>query len=348
MHGATFLVLLASFSEVSAGPVLGNPGLKGMKYEARSAPFRPNPVYQAAANHFAVPQFQQVPQLSQQRSVASMAKSDVEDRQEWIAKYKAKMADNIDTSEFAGKNIFGTDLQSCSPDEECTYTADSPQICVGLTPRERYGAKDRIWFSDAKSFELKPPPGQFKWKPEYKGQCVPFFEFGSDSFMKGLRFGAMDLVPKCAAIPSSIFTSEYSLDLWQNCMMEAKEYKYVSSTSSKYQSDSTVTTKKDPFFIKKPSLKEDQPDLMSPKCMRFRQGIERLATLCEEQAGPSDMQALTAMKASMGAVALPSPDNNVTSIAAVALVFFVVGSAVSFAVFRSRRQAIEGDEKLLG
>lgn len=335
------IVFLAFISEAHAGPVLGNPGLKGVKYQAGASQFRP-PMYQGVASHFAAPQ------LSQQRSV--VAYGEKEDAQAWIANWKAKQGGGAaaDVGAMAGKNILGGDLDSCSASQDCTYNADSPQICVGLAARIREGSDVSLFFADAKSFELKPPDGQFKWKPEMVGQCVPFFEFGSDSFIKGIRYGNNDLVPKCSAIPSSVFLSEYSLDLWRNCGMEAKEYKYVSPASSKFKADATEVTKKDPFYIKKPSLGEDQPDMMSPKCARFRQGIERLALLCTDQADASQLSAMEGMKAAMDSAYSIQTTNNVTGVAAVALVFFLVGSAVSFAMSRQRRSATQKDEKLLG
>jgi hypothetical protein len=337
MPGA--IVFVAFISGVIAGPALGNLGIRGVKYAGGMSQFRPSPrMYQGATNQFVANQFA-VPQLSapQQRSVA--VGSELADRQEWISSWKSKQgAGDVDTGAMAGKNVFGGDLDQCSASEACTYTAESPQICVGLAPRVRQG--------QSTSFELKAPEGQFQWKPEYIGQCIPFAEFGSDSFMKGLRFGNQDLVPKCTAIPSSIFTSAFSLDLWQNCLMEAKEYKYVSPASSKFKSDSTETTKKDPFYIKKTG--EEQPDLMSPKCARFRQGIERLAMLCSDQGDASQMANLNGMKASMNTKLFGTSPSNVTGVAAAGLVFFLVGSAVSFAMFSSRRRAINRDDKLLG
>eukprot|EP00746_Dinoflagellata_sp_MGD_P160751 gnl/MRDRNA2_/MRDRNA2_87648_c0_seq1.p1 gnl/MRDRNA2_/MRDRNA2_87648_c0~~gnl/MRDRNA2_/MRDRNA2_87648_c0_seq1.p1 ORF type:complete len:348 (-),score=77.36 gnl/MRDRNA2_/MRDRNA2_87648_c0_seq1:267-1310(-) len=342
------IVFLAFISEAHAGPALGNPGLKGGRNQAAAAQFRP-PMYQGSAAQFRPPMYQGAASqftVPQQRSV--VAYGEKEDAQAWIANWKAKQGGGgASVGDMEGKNVLGGDLESCSASEDCTYNAESPQICVGLAPRVREGGKDRLFFSDARSFELTPPEGQFKWKPEYVGQCVPFFEFGSDSFMKGLRFGNNDLVPKCQSIPSSVFLSEYSLDLWQNCGMEAKEYKYYSPSSSKATSDGTSVTKKDPFYIKKPSFGEEQPDMMSPKCARFRQGIERLALLCSDQADASQLAAMNGMKAAMEGAYSVETTSSVTGVAAVALVFFLVGSAVSFAMARQRRSATEGDEKLI-
>eukprot|EP00746_Dinoflagellata_sp_MGD_P161523 gnl/MRDRNA2_/MRDRNA2_88708_c0_seq1.p1 gnl/MRDRNA2_/MRDRNA2_88708_c0~~gnl/MRDRNA2_/MRDRNA2_88708_c0_seq1.p1 ORF type:complete len:361 (+),score=81.20 gnl/MRDRNA2_/MRDRNA2_88708_c0_seq1:115-1197(+) len=323
-----------------ANPVRGNARYQGAQNWMATPQFRTNPrSYQATPYQSApisVPQLQQQQQAIQQRFVMTAA--------------EAAEAEAPAGPTYEGKNIFGEDLAKCSASEDCTYTAESPQICVGLTPRVREGAKDPLGAADARSFELTAPEGQFKWSDSYVGQCIPFFEFGSDSFMKGIRFGNQDLVPKCDAIPSSMFTSDFSMDLWQNCKVEAKVYKYISPSSSKWKGDQTETTDKDPFFIKKPSFGQEQPDKMSAKCERFRQGIEKIASLCSQQGSSSQMETLNKIKATMGpAPALSESTMEVTTSPAMALFCFLVAGGVIFTMSRTRRGAsTPGQPPLLG
>lgn len=358
MRSFEALTLLALLSQVNGDLALQDADLDDATLGILANPVRGNARYQGVQNWMTTPQFRMNQQRSYQATPYQSAPMSVPQLQQQQAIQQRFVMTPAEAAEaeapaevsYEGKNIFGEDLAKCSKSEDCTYTAESPQVCVGLTPRIREGAKDPMAGADARSFELTPPEGQFKWGDNLVGQCVPFFEFGSDSFMKGIRFGNNDLVPKCDAIPSTLFTSDFSLDLWQNCKVEAKVYKYVSPSSSKWKGDTTETTDKDPFYIKKPSLGQgEQPDKMSAKCERFRQGIERVASLCSQQGSSSQMDVLNKIKATMGPAPALSESVVEVSTAAMALFCFLVGGGVVFAMSRSRRGAVApGQPPLLG
>jgi len=195
------------------------------------------------------------------------------------------------------------------------------------------------------------------WNDAYSTQCITIWDFVEDTadvFKIWLTYGNSDLIPKCDALPASVLESSYSLEMFANCGFEARDYKYVSEYSSRYRgpgADNSVKTKKDPFKIAKPSLKEDQPDLFSGRCERFRQIINGLCNTCSVQAsGSTNKDALFAKCGKMDWTPdemLAETSEDVTIVPAAGLIGFFVGSGAVLAMFR-RRASTSAEQPLLG
>lgn len=191
-----------------------------------------------------------------------------------------------------GKSLFGGDLTECGRtgmQEQCTYTSNSPEICMGIV-----GRGGREW-PDSKSF-VWPENQETAWSDAYQPQsrCISIWELGNNDFIYRLTYGDNYLLPKCDASDSLALRSQYTIDMWGACELQTRDYKYVSPRSSQYKADASVVTNKDLFVLDKPSLKEEQPAKMSARCERFRAAISKLCQVCTAQAtNDKDKAAIT-------------------------------------------------------
>jgi hypothetical protein len=236
---------------------------------------------------------------------------------EWIANWKAKSAGGgapaggftaQDSPELWSTNVFGETIQSCPAVDgsgTCTYKEGVPQICVGIGPREREGAGDPTAGADAKTFLLTKPMEANLWNDALQGQCISIWDYTSETgtdIGSWLRFGNSDVIPKCDAMPAAVLKSEYTADTYSTCEYEARDYKYVSPASSKYKGrDNSVVTKKDPFFLDKPSIGEAGMPKASTRCARFRKVINEVCEICAVQASGAGKTAIESQCAALKA-----------------------------------------------
>merc|ERR1719313_1581357 len=154
------------------------------------------------------------------------------------------------------KNAFGEKVAPCKVPDYCLFSEKSPRICASFmadgsdnrclsifqfvkTNRWR-----RYWTSPSmgKAYEK-----QDNWMAQFEGRAIP-----------GLKFP--DLNVKCDALPAAVLDSTFSSEMWNSCEIKFKEYKYVSSGSSKWSGAQTEVVNTSPFVIKKPSLGETRPE----------------------------------------------------------------------------------------
>merc|ERR1719428_2151306 len=134
-------------------------------------------------------------------------------------------------------------------------------------------------------------------------ECRSLWDWGN---VKGssMILGGMQQLLKCDALPADVLESEFSLETWRNCELQSRQYNYVSPTSSKSGTPSSVVTTKDQFMIDKPSLGEKQPEAMRQRCQRFRDVIEKMCNTCEGQA--SGDGAKSALSKKCEAITMPA------------------------------------------
>jgi hypothetical protein len=146
--------------------------------------------------------------------------------------------------------------------------------------------------SDSKSFLLKKPDEAKTWNENADPQCIPIWNWVGDTGVDigaWLTYGNQDLVPKCSALPQAVLGSQYTVETYTTCELEARQYKYV-SPFSKTPTESSYVTKNDPWFISKPSLNQKPIPKMSTKCERFRQVIDGICDTCAVQAKSPKVQ----------------------------------------------------------
>jgi len=270
-------------------------------------------------------------------------------------------------------NVFGGKLEDCGP-EVCSFSGESPKMCVGVAPRIRpFEESSWLMASEARSFELEKPKSQMMWSDNNIPQCIPLWSWAEETgnnFMAWLTYGNSDVIPKCNALPSAMLASQYTMDTYSTCEYEARQYKYVSPSSPKWTSDSSVTTKNDPFFIPKESLGQQPVPKMSTKCERFREVIDGICNICAVQG--TSTATLTSQCEKLQATAPPVADTragkwlpfkvfkrgmpwnmgkalftqNISSVPAAVLMGLLMTSAVIVAMHR-RRASTEAQEPLL-
>jgi hypothetical protein len=234
---------------------------------------------------------------------------------EWISNWKAKQGGGSatgggyvaqDSPELWETNVFGESIQECPAldgSATCTYKGNAPQICVGVGPRVREGAKDPSGAADARSFILEKPMEAYMWNPSFQAQCISIWEYTDETgtdIGAWFKWGNSDVIPKCDAMPAAVLKSEYTAEVYSTCEYEAREYKYVSPASSEYKGrDNSVVTKRDPFFLKKESIGESGIPKSSTRCARFRKVINDLCDTCSMQASGAGKGAIESQCAAL-------------------------------------------------
>jgi hypothetical protein len=215
----------------------------------------------------------------------------------------------------ASVNIFGTKIAPCGQGDECTYsgssTADIHELCVSNVPYD----KDKFWNGmpgkDAGVYEGNIGTGD-DWRQQ--AQCRTIWEVGSpatmfgerqkgafilpkanlwtfmQSWAKRLKYGFIDDVVVCDAVPASVLESEFSSATYNACEVSFKTRPYAPGGGKVDTADTNM------------------------RCQRFRDAIEKICTKCADQApnkGASDALASKCNAIGMAAAAL-SEESSVT------------------------------------
>lgn len=265
-------------------------------------------------------------------------------------------------------NVFGGKIASCGSDDECEYDGVSAQICVSLVPYNQNvfwnGMPGKDDFRDGRKAKAGTFVGNTDaaglWKQA--GKCMSLYEVGAEnmiwtkdslagkwtwifpfksgwsnifrSFKKRITYGFLDDVVVCDAVPSSVLDSEFSINMWNNCELEVREYDYA--ISAQYQTKS--------FIEKRPN---------SRRCQHFREAIVKVCSKCADQATDAKMtDALKAKCDAIGASAAFASEESSGS----RVEYFIGLSLASFAgafiglglhVFRTRRAVSRLQEPIL-
>lgn len=269
-----------------------------------------------------------------------------------------KGADAKDKKSSAPVNVFGTAIAPCGQEGECSFTSYASDLCIANVPYDKQkfwngmpGSdmgvfvgntdKEGLWKQVAQClnfWDYGVPP--MMWGQRTIGKGVWIFPWKEDitmllrSWGKRLKYGFVDDVLVCEAVPSAVLDSDYSKDMWENCEVSYSKYVY---------------TKGNPTF---PGGKEMLSDESSRRCMRFRQSIERVCEVCAGQA-PNDgaKSTLSSMCEAVG-VGGPAPapgrrfgspgykfSSQFESAIPLSLIF-VVSALFGFKVFRSLRKSV--------
>lgn len=317
----------------SALPVyqaLSTPGFKGLVYRV-GAPYdkraSPSPYTAWAASSQSEAAQQSEAWQEVQRESSS---SHVNIQAESTAEAKEGTGDAVtNTGEVAapmlleGTNIYGEKLEKCGfvEEESCGNDGDSLKICAALVPRVGQGQKNKYWLKAEQEHNL--------WIIEQFAKCISIWDLGSSSFLRGVTYGNNDLVVKCDALPSDVLQSQFTLDTFRECELEAHEY--ASATSSQ-------------------------------RCKKFHRAIDNICTTCSTQSlkvsAKDTLAGMCGAITTTEAFAKTSPDflrtfkaieSFTLSISILALMGFFLSSALTFGAvrcWRSTRKA--APEPLLG
>jgi len=181
-------------------------------------------------------------------------------------------------------NAFSEPIGSCKVPDYCLFTEKSPKVCVSFMADgsdnrcvsifqfSKTNRWRRFWTTDSMGTEYTKKDN---WMSEFEGRAIP-----------GLKFD--DLSVKCPSLPAAVLDSGFSKDMWNNCEIKFKEYKYVSPKSSKFSAEQSEVVNTSPFVIKKPSLGQGRrPEEIRNQCDQFRDAIEMICNQCASEA-PTD------------------------------------------------------------
>jgi len=166
-----------------------------------------------------------------------------------------------------GQGLGGLDLRS-----ECTYTSDSPKICVSV---------------DA----MRPNALGLKRFGKTGPRCMSIWALSTSAFAKGSLFGAGDFGLQCGSLPADVLESEYSMDQWSNLESRTRNYLTVHGRVSPipdgihWVDTQTVTVNDQSIFHGR----------VRSQALRFRKAIKNICKVCSAEA-TSDGAKATLMK----------------------------------------------------